>query len=149
MEDYDGRELLTVQEIGNCVSHYFSQLFQSSEPAEDAITEIVEGIERRISSQMNQAISLDYNASEVYSALKYMSPLKAPGPDSMPALFYQKYWGIVGTEITALVLNFLNNGIIPEGLNHTNIALIPKIKNAKHISHYRPISLCNVVYKIA
>jgi len=36
----------------------------------------------------------------------------------------------------------------PEGLNNTFIALIPKIDNPQHISEFRPIGLCNVVYKI-
>lgn len=55
----------------------------------------------------------------------------------------------MGTEVTAIVLDFLNKGIIPDGLNHINIALTPKMKNAKNISHFRLISICNVVYKIA
>ena len=33
-------------------------------------------------------------------------------------------------------------------LNKTNIALIPKTNNPKRMSEFRPISLCNVVFKI-
>lgn len=35
------------------------------------------------------------------------------------------------------------------GLNDTLIALIPKNKIHVLVSHYRPINLCNVLYKIA
>lgn len=37
---------------------------------------------------------------------------------------------------------------IPEYLNSTNIVLIPKVQGPKTIGSYRPISLCNSVYKI-
>ncbi|KAK4404580.1 putative mitochondrial protein [Sesamum angolense] len=47
------------------------------------------------------------------------------------------------------VLNFLNDHIMPTGFNETNIVFIPKIKRPESLAHFRPISLCNVVYKIA
>lgn len=37
---------------------------------------------------------------------------------------------------------------VPEYLNKTHIVLIPKIQGPKTIGNYRPISLCNSVYKI-
>ena len=50
--------------------------------------------------------------------------------------------------MTEVVLSALNSGTIPDSINSTFIALIPKIKDPRKVSDFRPISLCNVVYKL-
>jgi hypothetical protein len=42
----------------------------------------------------------------------------------------------------------MNTGIIPERWNDTMIVLILKVDCPESITQYRPISLCNVIYKI-
>lgn len=46
------------------------------------------------------------------------------------------------------VLIFLNGGQMQEDINCTMIVLIPKIKNPQELKNFRPISLCNVIYKL-
>ncbi|KAL5551944.1 hypothetical protein UlMin_002120 [Ulmus minor] len=66
----------------------------------------------------------------------------------MSALFYQNYWAIVGDEVTTACLGFLNEGLGLGSINETLITLLPKVKCPTHITEFRPISLCNVLYKI-
>lgn len=40
---------------------------------------------------MNAELTKDFTKEEVVSALKQIHPTKALGPDSMSAVFYQKY----------------------------------------------------------
>lgn len=49
--------------------------------------------------------------------------------------------------MVAKCLGFLNGSEDVASLNHTLVALIPKVNNPKKFNEYRPISLCNVIYK--
>lgn len=40
-----------------------------------------------------------------------------------------------------------NNQEIPEDINKTYLCLVPKISNANNIKNFRPVSLCNTIYK--
>ena len=66
----------------------------------------------------------------------------------MNALFYQKFWHIVGDDLIATMSDFLNSGTMLLDINYTHVVLILKVKSLERISYYRPISLCNVIYKI-
>lgn len=137
-----------VGEVENIISDYFSTLFTSSSPPATIIDEVLEAVSPVVSPTMNQSLSMSFTTSEVTLALSQMSPLKSPGPDGFPPIFFQKYWHILGSDISSCVLNFLNSQNLPRMLNFTFIVLIPKISNPKKITEFRPISLCNVIYKI-
>ena len=89
-----------------------------------------------------------FKADEVWQALQQMHPTKSPGLDGMSPIFYQKYWDIVGVSVSNCVLQALNTGVMPRDINDTYICLVLKIKNPQKITDYRPISLCNVIYKL-
>ena len=67
----------------------------------------------------------------------------------MPHLFYQHFWSLSGDYVTKVVLDCLNLSIIPPKFNETHIILIPKVKNPTKVTQYKPISLSNVISRLA
>ena len=85
---------------------------------------------------------------EIKEALWSMKPYKSPGPDGLHAGFYQRFWLTMGDSVKKEVMKVFLDRKVPEYLNKTLIVLIPKVQGPKSIGNYRPISLCNSVYKI-
>lgn len=77
-----------------------------------------------------------------------MSLNKSPGPDGYSVEFIRASWDTVGGDVVAAVSEFFRNGRLLKDLNTTAIALIPKKSEACSFGDYRPISCCNVVYKV-
>jgi hypothetical protein len=143
----DVEELITdPEQIGNQFTAYYQELFTAA-LLEDVDT-VLDGIQSSVTNEMNQALVSHFIEDEVILAMKQMAPLKAPGPDGMPPVFYQSYWHVVGKDITAAVLYCLHSGKLLPSLNHTYVKLIPKIKCPEKVTEYMPISLCNVLYKL-
>lgn len=55
--------------------------------------------------------------------------------------FYQKHWDVVGHDVTASVLDVLNNAASVCTINHTNIVLVPKKKGTCSTKDFRFINL--------
>lgn len=73
---------------------------------------------------------------------------KAPGPDGLNPAFYQKFWHLIGNDISDGYRLWLQQGTFPPSLTDTLIVLIPKVQNPEYIKDFLPIALCNVLYKI-
>ena len=85
---------------------------------------------------------------EIKSTLFHMQDLKALNPDGFPVLFYKQLWPTIGKDVTDAIISFFQLYSMPREVNKSLIVLIPKIANPTMVNHFRPISLCNVVYKI-
>lgn len=81
-------------------------------------------------------------------ALNEMGHLKGPSEDSFLALFFQKCWNIVERDLIEFCLKILYDGMDIIPINLTNIMLIPKVAHPLNINNFKPINLCNVLYKI-
>ena len=75
--------------MGKMVVDYYKELFITSQPNE--FNKLLQALQPKVTPAMNQKLVMDFMENEVRMAIKQMRPLKAPGPDGMPHLFYQHF----------------------------------------------------------
>ena len=125
---------------------YFEDLFKSGSPAH--VECCINTILGRILAEMNTKLEAPFGEAKIMEALNQMAAFKAPSPDGFTADFYQKNWSTIGPEVCRVALHFFNTAKMDEKVNVTHIALIPKKSDQSNVSDFKPISLCNVTYKI-
>lgn len=77
-----------------------------------------------------------------------MHPSKSIGLNGFSAFFFPEILGCCWKWLNKNSLFILNHNSSAAPVNSPHIALAPKIKNTKSVSQYRPISLCNIAYKV-
>ena len=134
------------ESIANTVMAFFEDIYTSTHPTR--IDEVTNMILVKVIGEMNVELTRDFTSEKVRTALYHVHPTKALSPNVMSAIFYQKYWEIVGTSVTNMVLNVLNSDALLSDINSTNIVLVLKVKNPSKMKDFHPISLSNVCYML-
>lgn len=114
------------EDVEKIILTYFSTIFSTNHPKDFEAS--LSAVNRQVSDEMNEILLKEFKEDKVWSALKQMHPTKSSGQDSMSPIFYQKYWDVVGPSVINCVIQTLETGIMPSGLNDTYICLIPMVK---------------------
>lgn len=96
---------------------------------------------------MNSKPTKEISPEEVKRALFLLNPDKAPGPDGMTAIFYQRFWDLTEPDLIKVVQNFHYSSFFNKRLYETNICLIPNVGvGSRTISSDPPVD-CHVGLK--
>ncbi|KAM1255704.1 hypothetical protein PS1_030066 [Malus domestica] len=140
------------QEFPDAIEHvvmdYFRKIFLSQRVLLNAMSEVTDAVVPKVTPDMNAELLKPYTKEEIKLALFQMHHSKSPGKDGMSPLFYQKFWHIVGEDVVEAVWSFLTLGRLLHEACFTHVVLIPKVNEPQDMTQLRPISLCNVAYKI-
>ncbi|XP_058746692.1 uncharacterized protein LOC131619632 [Vicia villosa] len=143
----DGGEEIRDQE-GMCgiAKLYFDTLFEVRTGVYEPVLNLIQHV---ISNNDYVLLTAPIVKEKLYQALTQMHPDKSSGPNGFNLAFYLNFWEICGDNIFNEAKLWLNKGFFyPDKLNDTIIFLIPNCGNPTNMNDLRPISLCNMVYKI-
>jgi hypothetical protein len=101
-----------------------------------------------VDEENNQNLFAEVTESELKDTMQSFQKDKSPGPDGWNIEFYLGFFDLLGKDILKVVEESRLNGRIHGPLNSTFIALIPKVNEPLSFDDFRPISLCNCIYKI-
>eukprot|EP00253_Pinus_taeda_P018186 PITA_18186 len=145
--EVEGRELKDQEEIKNAAFNHFKALLLADSQQNDPDA-FLSAIERKITEEHNNKLEQDPTVEEIREATFSMQQDKAPGPDGFAVAFYRQHWETIKKDFVRMVKNAFRNHKLGDNTNSSHIALIPKEANPKSFDRFRPISLCNVSYKI-
>ncbi|GJS72435.1 hypothetical protein Tco_0705276 [Tanacetum coccineum] len=126
------------------VAHYETFLGQAGDPIIFNSTNLFKVC---ISDQEALNMVRDISNQDIKEAIFSIGDDKSPGPDGYTAAFFKEAWNVIANDVTHAVREFFRNGTILKEINHTIIALLPKVKSPSRVNDYRPISCCNVLFK--
>jgi hypothetical protein len=135
--------------IKEAAHHHFKNLYSASEmEALDLQAYPLSEVPELITEEENSRLSRPISDTEIKKVVFSMHPDKAPGPDGYTARFYIQCWNIIKKDLCKMVKKSQNCTKLGGSTNSSFLALIPKEKGAKTFNRFRPISLCNMGYKI-
>lgn len=108
------------------ISHAITKEFQNRFMSDNMVNSLQAiPLSRDIIDVDNEFLTKDVTNEDILETIKHINPLKAPSPDGMKVIFYQKNWDIVGKSVCNMVRQFFNSGHMLKELNWTYITLIP------------------------
>lgn len=133
-------------DIQRLVRNHFGAIFTTSGSCD--FEEAIEVLDPVVSNEMNSHLQALVTDVLIQKVAKQLGGLKAPGEDGFSSIFYHELWHLVGASVCNTVRSFFKKYDMPPKLNKTLVTLIPKTTSPENLSQFRPISLCNFIYKI-
>jgi hypothetical protein len=109
---------------------------------------VTQHIPHLVTKEQNKNLIKPIAEEEIDQALQEMPNGKAPDPDGFTTEFFKSCWEFIKQDVYKVVEYSRRSTSILKALDASLITLIPKENESKTLDRYRPIALCNMVYKI-
>lgn len=121
------------------VEDYFQNLFATENPSN--FEKALEGLKKVISKELNDRLDMEFSSEEIKVVVFEMHPSKTSKPNGMHALFFQKLWDIVGSDVISFVKRLLKGSQDLAMTNKTCVVLLLKYNEPKQLAEFRHIAM--------
>ena len=143
------RKVESRKKIEEVITQHFSDILtEDGGDRRRAINRITDMIPRTVTRENNEMLLKSVSMQEVEEVIHQMAIGKAPGPDGFTLNFFHHFWDLIKEEVLEIVEESRNKRGIFKDFNATFLTLIPKEVGVDSPDKFRPIALCNVIYKI-
>ncbi|CAL1357017.1 unnamed protein product [Linum trigynum] len=123
---------------------FYVELYQVEAGAAASLPALFEKLDAVAGRDLDRGLT----SIEVRQAVMDMGSLKAPGKDGYQPVLFQRCWSTIGEAFSQFVEGCFLDPVQIRLINETLLVLIPKRESPESIKQFRPIGLCNVVYKV-
>ena len=128
------------------LSHFKSNYEDCSSRSVDNILEELQPLNiPTLTDEQHFSLNKPISNFEIECVVFQLGAYKGPSPDGILVFFFHAFWDIVKEDVTRTVQAFFHSGSLFKPLNHSYIVLTPKKPFHDEVSHFKLISLCNVI----
>lgn len=149
VSEFSAFPTISTEEIQVEAVRYFSSFHKAGEEIDYRIQAwVIDHMLVMLYLAANEIIGKEIKEEEIGDVLKYFAQGKIFGSDGWPTEFHIHFFDIMSEYILVAIEMIRLNKNAPGDMNLSFLALIPKSSNPQVFSDYKPITLCNTIYKI-